>query len=392
MHLKMLLLVGALASGAGAQVVNTQTDCAEVNRVLDLGRGTPLPVYFEALRPSLTYSFRFYAGYRIQVPYEEFRENGPALHVLARVTPADGAHPPVCFFQAASREQPMTAPDTTDYTMAGGFFLGRGRYRMDLAVVDSAERLYRKQVTFTAAPKRAERRLPLLLDPGVVQPLERLSWTRYASRSAGPPRRLTVLFHVASLYGPRTTLRIPDQALLLSSLATVLSGCAFDDIRLIAFNLDQQRELFRQNGFNAEGFHKLARTVYSLNLNLIPIDNLKTKEHDLDLLDSLIRKEWSAPERPDAILFLGPYARDESKWRSLPCETGHDGPRLFYFQHRVDKAFDMGIYFNPAQAVATRPTEFPDTLERLVRACSGQVYRIHTPAELSEAIGKLNAG
>ncbi len=381
------LLASVCLAGAGSPGVATQADCAEVDAALQAG-GTPLSAYFETIHPTLTYAFRFYAGYRVQVPFGDFRASGSALRVLTRVTPANDARPPVCFVQAASPDQPLTAPNTNDYTMIGGFYLGPGKYRMDLAVVDASAHLYRKGVTLTAALKHSEQRLPVLLERGVVQPLDRLSWARRGSRPPGPRRRVTVLFHAASLYGPRTTLRIPDQAALLSSLATVLSGCVFDDIRLIAFNLDQQREFFREDEFNGAGFLRLARTVYSLNLNIIPIGNLKPRAEEPDLLDSLVRGESAGPRPPDAILFLGPYARDDSKWRSLPCKAGHDGPQLFYFQHRVDKILNG---FDPFHTVPVRPTEFPDTVERLVRACSGEVYRIHSPAELSAAIDKLNA-
>jgi hypothetical protein len=113
------------------------------------------------------------------------------------------------------------------------------------------------------------------------------------------------------------------------------------------------------------------------------------------LIDSLVRAEMSSEKPPDAILFLGPYANDESKWSSVPCESGHAGPAIFYFQHRINRAIGRRLsdeYVGRAErTMGVRPIELPDTLERLVHACSGDVYRIHDPAELASAIAKLNS-
>ena len=125
-------------------------------------------------------------------------------------------------------------------------------------------------------------------------------------------------------------------------------------------------------------------------------------QQHLELVESLVRDELSAELRPAAILFLGPYTGDETKWKSLPCEPDHAGPRLFYFQHRVNVEWmRCGIHMlnvspvcptlDREMKIGLRPLEYPDTQERLVRGCSGEVYRIHNPAELAAAIGKLNS-
>jgi hypothetical protein len=112
------------------------------------------------------------------------------------------------------------------------------------------------------------------------------------------------------------------------------------------------------------------------------------------LIDSLVRAEMSSDKPPAAILFLGPYTNDESKWSSVPCESGHAGPAVFYFQHRINRAIGRRLRDDFAgraeRTMGVRPIELPDTLERLVHACSGEVYRIHDPAELASAIAKLN--
>ena len=132
--------------------------------------------------------------------------------------------------------------------------------------------------------------------------------------------------------------------------------------------------------------------MLSLNLSVVPIAALKPEAERFEMLESLVRAELSSQEPADAILFLGPYQRDEFRWRSLPCESGSSGPPLFYFQHRVNWAYQTWrtgsgpVYESP---VPVRPLEIPDTLERLVHACSGEVLRVHDPEELATAILKL---
>ena len=382
-------MLAAFAVGASAQDLLTSSSCSGIQALLsDVGGKQTLEGRAELSHAWLNYVFRFQAGYSIDIPLRQFAGEGDMVRVIARVAPSDGSRPPVCFIQSGAL---LEIPEGDKIT--GGFFLGEGNYRVDLAVFDQAGRLYQARFNLEAALKGRERKVRLELAPGEVQPIYSLRWKPH-SEPVGRGRRLTILFHAASLYGPRTLL-LYDQVLLLSSLSTVLSEGAFDEIRLIAFNLDQEQELFRQDRFDVDGFRKLAETLLSLKLSSVPVTALAPGQPRHALIDSLVRAEMSSEKPPDAILFLGPYANDESKWSSVPCESGHAGPAIFYFQHRINRAIGRRLsdeYVGRAErTMGVRPIELPDTLERLVHACSGDVYRIHDPAELASAIAKLNS-
>jgi len=389
MSAERLLLLAAFAVGASAQDLLTSSSCSGIQALLsDVGGKQTLEGRAELSHAWLNYVFRFQAGYSIDIPLRQFAGEGDMVRVIARVAPSDGSRPPVCFIQSGAL---LEIPEGDKIT--GGFFLGEGNYRVDLAVFDQAGRLYQARFNLEAALKGRERKVRLELAPGEVQPIYSLRWKPH-SEPVGRGRRLTILFHAASLYGPRTLL-LYDQVLLLNSLSTVLSEGAFDEIRLIAFNLDQEQELFRQDRFDVDGFRKLAETLLSLKLSSVPVTALAPGQPRHALIDSLVRAEMSSEKPPDAILFLGPYANDESKWSSVPCESGHAGPAIFYFQHRINRAIGRRLsdeYVGRAErTMGVRPIELPDTLERLVHACSGDVYRIHDPAELASAIAKLNS-
>ena len=389
-----LLLLAAFAVGASAQDLLSPGSCLGIQALLsDAGGKQTLEGRAELRHPWLNYAFRFQAGYSIDIPLRQFAGTGNTVRVIARVRPSDGSRPPVCFFQSGELPE-IPEGDKPDLSITGGFFLGEGNYRVDLAVFDQAGRLYQAGFNLEAALKGRERKVRLELAPGEVQPINSLRWKRH-SEPAGRGQRLTILFHATSLYGEGKLPTLYDPVLLLSSLSTVLSEGAFDEVRLIAFNLDQEQELFRQDRFDADGFSKLAEKVLSLKLSSVPVTALAPGQPRHALIDSLVRAELSSPKPPDAILFLGPYADDESKWSSVPCESGRAGPAIFYFQQRINRAIGRRLrddYAGRAErTMGVRPIEYPDTLERLVHACSGEVYRIHDPAELASAIAKLNS-
>ena len=389
-----LLLLAAFAVGASAQDLLSPGSCLGIQALLsDAGGKQTLEGRAELRHPWLNYAFRFQAGYSIDIPLRQFAGTGNTVRVIARVRPSDGSRPPVCFFQSGELPE-IPEGDKPDLSITGGFFLGEGNCRVDLAVFDQAGRLYQAGFNLEAALKGRERKVRLELAPGEVQPINSLRWKRH-SEPAGRGQRLTILFHATSLYGEGKLPTLYDPVLLLSSLSTVLSEGAFDEVRLIAFNLDQEQELFRQDRFDADGFSKLAEKVLSLKLSSVPVTALAPGQPRHALIDSLVRAELSSPKPPDAILFLGPYADDESKWSSVPCESGRAGPAIFYFQQRINRAIGRRLrddYAGRAErTMGVRPIEYPDTLERLVHACSGEVYRIHDPAELASAIAKLNA-
>ena len=52
-----------------------------------------------------------------------------------------------------------------------------------------------------------------------------------------------------------------DRILLLGTLASLLERVPTTSVRLVVFNLDQQRELYRQDGFSTPGFNEVARSL-----------------------------------------------------------------------------------------------------------------------------------
>ena len=214
------------------------------------------------------------------------------------------------------------------------------------------------------------------MPPGAVEPLNPESWVAPESRlaDAAGPLRLAIYLHVAPLSTRRLKMHSAISRCCLSSVLSLVQRTPFARIKLVAFNLDQQREIFRQDNLDAEGWDRLVAAVSNLNLTTVDIDVLKQQRGHVSMLERYIADETSAPSPSDAVSFLGPSAR-QSEMFHLPDAANSAGPRFFYFQYRPQWA---------------RGAEFPDILSHAVRALSGKVRSIYSPHDFSTALRDLN--
>lgn len=252
----------------------------------------------------------------------------------------------------------------------GAYFFGEGEYSIDLMVLDGASRVCRKQWNIEVKSPGGARQIKPAQDPGTVQPAWLDHWDGVL-RSDGPPRRLTVLMHVAPLYFWTNRLHAYDQAMLLSSLLALLKQTSFTQVKLVAFNLDQQMELFRQERFDAEGWNRLLPAMRSLQLDTVSYQVLQRRQGHVELLSGLIDEELTAEQPADVVIFLGPTARQNEKLPTLSGNGEMARPLFVYFE------------FKPYWR---RGYEFPDIFYHATRSQSGKVFRIHSPLELGRAI------
>ena len=382
------VLLCALVTRAGGQTL-VRTPCAEFETLLAKSTGN-MDAYVILVRPRITYAFRFYAGYSVQVPFAAFAGDRSPVRVLTKVLPEQGERMPICLAQTATPQFLPRGPLGNEVVVEGGFFTGPGDYAMDLAIVSESGLTCHKHFRLHAELKRSEKQLARMLKPGAVESALELRWDRVA-RQPGPPRHATILLHIANLLGPRTTLEMPEAYSMLSLVATLLAQSPFDEVRLVAFNLDQQQEIFRTDNLDGKSFKSLLEAVLAVRLTTVSADRLAPPKQALAFLDSLVRAEFAVSAPADTVLFVGPYIPDELKWPGAPCETGHRTPALYYFQRRVnrgDMEYDTFVRDLP---VLVRGNEFSDPIEKMVKGCSGEVYRIHTPAELADAIRRMGA-
>ncbi len=184
--------------------------------------------------------------------------------------------------------------------------------------------------------------------------------------------RLTILLHAGPLFPRRTRFRPEDQLVLLGTLSSLLESLPAHSVRLVVFNLDQQKELFRSDTFTPKDFDEAVESMDNLQLQLVDYRTLANQRGHIDLLSDLFQKELAAPEPSDAIIVLGPPARYEDKVPASIAE-GQTAPPVFYLECRP--------YFGP---------DFPDSIDFAVRRLHGRKIVVHTPDEFAKAIRQVN--
>jgi hypothetical protein len=241
--------------------------------------------------------------------------------------------------------------------------------------VDNSGRVCRKEWDIEARLRRGENKVKLAMAPYVVTDLSLRGAPRVPRNDDVAPLRLTVLMHAAPLSPRRTRMGGRDRMLLLGTLSSLLDSVPARSVRLVVFNLDQQKEIYRQDNFLPEAFDEVAQSINSLELGTVDYRVLQNRGGHLDLLAELVNREVKAPAPSDVVVFLGPGTRYSHKPRQEEIERPQNTvPRFFYFQHRPA--------FPPQPA-------WDDSINYAVDRLKGKTIVIRSPGDLAKGIAEI---
>jgi hypothetical protein len=304
----------------------------------------------------------------------QFRGPGHGWTILTRITPADENSRPVYLVERMRLAD--IPPTKMDMQVAGGFQLGEGRYDVAWKMVDDRGRVCSHRWKMDASLSRSERKVKVALPPSTVTDFALRGVARTRQTDDAPPIRLTVLVHAAPINPRRTRLSPRDHMLLLGTLAALLDRVPVRSVRLVVFNLDQQKELYRQEPFVPEAMGQVARSIGGLELGKVDYRVLRNRGGHLDLLAGLVNGELEAQEPSDVVLFLGPQARtvDQVPRDELERPQGAK-PRFFYFQYRP--------------FLLQQQASLPDSINTAIGRLKGRTLIIRTPGEFAKAIEQI---
>jgi hypothetical protein len=326
------------------------------------------------IKPWLNFSFRYHSGYMVTVPMSQYLGSGHRWTMLTRITPASGARKPVYLIsQIALPPVPKT---NVEARAGGGYLLGEGAYDVRWMILDDAGRVFRKSWHVDVHPSRAERQVKVAMPPYSVWEIgQRVPRTFTPGTDDVAPRRLTIFLHTAPLLPRRTRLRPNDMMLLMSTVSSLLERVPARSVRLVLFNLEQQKELYRKEGFLLQDMAQVSQAMTSIELGMVDFQVLQNKRGHVDLLTDLVNREIEAQPPSDVVLFLGPRTRyfDRVPQASLQKLPGH-GPEFYYFQ---------------IVPFLTQTAALADTIQSAVSRLGGKTMTIHTPGEFAKAIDRL---
>lgn len=345
----------------------------------------PLRCDVTPIRPTLNFSFRYQAGFVVRVPMNQYFGPGHGWAIVARITPEDGVAKPV--YLLTNVTLPNIPKTKVELEVGGGYLLGEGAYGVSWVIFDDAGRVCRKNWRVEVRRNRGERKVRVAMPPGSVWEISlRGNRSRRAAADDVAPLRLTILLHAAPMFPRRTKLRPNDMVTLMSTVSSLLDRVPTKNVRLVIFNLDQQRELYRQEGFTVNAMGRVMQSMTNLELGLVDVGVLQNQHGHLDMLSDLLNQELQSLSPSDVVLFLGPLARysDKLPQSAVPKGSG-PAPHFFYFQ--VRPSFHQGG--PPGGPIGPPAPVLADSISSAISRVGGKTIVIHNPADFAKAIEKL---
>jgi hypothetical protein len=327
------------------------------------------------LKPALNFSFRFQGGFLVHVPMDQYEGPGHGWTVLTRVTPEGGDHKPVYLI---TRVRLPNVPKTKiELQFAGVFLLGEGRYSVRWMMLDETGRVCRQNWLTEAKLTHAERKVQVAMAPETVAEI----WARNRHDQHPPPpdaapMRVTVLLHAAPLSPRRVVLNGRDQAMLVGTLSSLLERLPARSVRLVMFNLEQQRILYHEETFTLDGLDQVAQSLNNIQLGRVDVKVLENAHGHQELLAEMLNAELAAQPQSDAVVLLGPRSRFMDRLQHDLLERPQGAaPHFYYLQIRP--------FFMSGSTV-------PDTISHAVARLHGKTVSINTPGEFAKAIEQVN--
>jgi len=361
------------AGPSGLHMMNTDLAVMEAQDVRKDLACTVTPA-----KPVLGFDLRFHAGYEVAVPLKELSGSENKLTILFRVTSSEHKDDPVYFSQHI-RVPSIDEDAKGDANLGGIFDLGEGSYHVDWLMRDRSERVCSFYWDSEATLPAKDKQIALEMAPGTIRhsqdeqfiedpPIER-------TPSAGAPLNIKVLVNFAPQNFDSPALRPLDTVALVSILRRISREPQFGKFSLVAFNIQEQRVLYRQSSSERIDFPALGQALQSVKLGTIDLKRLSQKHGDTDFLTDLIKKEMSAEDHPDALVFAGPKIMLDA---AVPQDT------LTPIATDVDyPVFYMNYNLNP-QAVPWK-----DSISRAVKVFRGTEYTISRPRDLWYSVTEM---
>jgi hypothetical protein len=340
-----------------------------------------LPCRLTPLKPSVGFDLKFHAGYEVSLPMKELAGLENLLTVVFRVTP-EGAPDRTRYFTQKIRV-PSIEPDAKgDAYLQGAFDLGEGVYQVDWLMRDRAERVcasfWRAEATLSAK----EKELALALPPATAAPADE---DEFADEPPGEkdygnsPLSVKVLVNFAPQNNNAATLQRADTSALVSILRTIQRDPRIARYSVVAFNLQEQRILYRQEFSDRIDFQSIGEALKGLQLGRVDFARLQNKNSDAEFLGALIQNEFkvrNGEPAPDGLIIAGPKAMLPS---SVPAEAlrevGETEYPVFYLN------YNLMPQLNP----------WRDSISQAVRYFKGLEFTISRPRELWSAVTEVVA-
>jgi len=367
------------ASAPGGSVMLFTSDAA-ILEARDIRKDLPCTV--TPVKPVLGFDLKFHAGYDVNIPLKDLAGGDNLLTMVFRVAPDQKPDEAVYFSQRWN--VPAIDSDAGGSALLSGTFdVGEGKYHIDWLMRDRAERVCSFNWDSEASLPGKDKQIALDIPASAVQPADTEPFKEEplvaAREAAADPLKVKVMINFAPQDSLSAALQPIDIRALLSILRNMAREPRITRFSIVAFNMQEQRVIYRQDSASQIDFPALGEALRSLSLGTVDVKRLAQKHGDAEFLTSFITQEISTGgEPPDAVIIAGPKVSVEG---SFPLESFKDIGDLKF------PVFYMNYNLNP------QVNPWRDAIGTAVKTLKGAEFTISRPRDLffawTEIIGRI---
>jgi hypothetical protein len=359
-------------AGVGTQVQLNSSDLA-VLEAQEVRKDLSCTV--EPIKPALGFDLRFHGGYDINLPLRDVAGNENQLSILVRVTSDGRKDGPSYFFQRI-RVPKLPEDAKGEAVLSGLFDLGEGKYHVDLLMKDRSERVCSFYWDSEAALADRDKEIQPAIAAGAVERAEYEQFNEEppVERAPGKPLNIKILVNFAPQNSSLSSLRPIDTLALVTVLRRLSREPHFGKFSVVAFNVQEQRVLYRQSSEERIDFPALGRAIQGVEPGKVDLKQLSQKHGEVSFLSDLIKKEI-ANDHPDAVIFAGP--------KVLLDDTVPEEDLKPLVSDVTYPVFYMNYNLNP------KDIPWRDAIGKAIRNFRGVEFSISRPRDLWFAVSEV---
>ena len=340
-----------------------------------------LPCTVTPQKPALGFDMKFHAGYDVQVPLKELAGSENQLTMVFRVLPEGHADSPIYFKQHYLVPAIEENAGGAAY-LQGGFEAGEGKYHIDWLMRDRTERICSFHWDAEASIPQKDRPMTVDIAAASVVPIDSELFKEegpVVREKAASPLNVKVMVNFAPQDSASSTMQPTDTVALVSILRSIARDPRVGCFSVIAYNMQEQRVIYRQEGAAQIDFPALGKAFDSLNLGTIDLKHLSEKHGNSEFLANLLTTEVKDDKQPpDAVIFAGPKIMLDD---GLPPETMKQLADVKF------PVFYMNYNLNP------QANPWRDAIGNTVKALKGAEFTITRPRDLffswTDIVGRI---
>ncbi|HWE48969.1 MAG TPA: hypothetical protein VG273_04240 [Bryobacteraceae bacterium] len=329
-----------------------------------------LPCTVTPSKPVLGFDLKFHTGYEVSVPLKELAGSENQLTMIFRVNPDGHPDDPTYFSQRVG--VPAIEDDERGPAfLQGEFNVGEGKYHVDWLMRDRSERVCSFHWDSEATLPQRDKQIALDITPDTIRPSDTEPFKQeppVKRDDHDKPLNVKIMINFAPQDAASATLQPLDTNALVSILRSIAREPRIGRFSIVAYNMQEQRIIYRQDNSATIDFPAIGKSLASLNLGTVDLKRLTQKHGDTEFLSGLITNEIKdAKDQPDAVIFAGP---------KVMLDNGLSADTLKQLGDIKFPVFYMNYNLNP------QANPWKDAIGNCVKYLKGAEFTISRPRDL----------